>query len=56
MRRLLELTRLAQQTEDADVEAAMRRCRDWIYRQEGDVELVEILRSWRLDAPDWEAA
>ena len=56
MRQLRDLTRLAQQIQDPELEAAMRRCRRWVSRQEGDLELVQTLRSWRFDGPDWEAA
>lgn len=54
MRQLRDLTRLAQQA-DPELEAAMRRCRRWVSRQEGDLELVGLLRHWRFDGPDWEA-
>lgn len=55
MRQLRELSWLAQETGDAELEAVIRRCRRWVHRQEGDPELLEILRRWRFEGPDWEA-
>lgn len=55
MRDLRDLTQLAQQTEDAELEVVMRRCRRWLSRQEGDAEVLELLKVWRFNGPDWEA-
>ena len=52
MCQLRDLTRLARQIHDPELEAVMRRCRRWVSRQEGDLELVETLRSWRFDGPE----
>lgn len=41
MLQLRDLTRLAQQIQDLELETATRRCRRWVSRQEGDLELVE---------------
>lgn len=55
MHQLRDLTKLAEQTEDPELEALLRRCRRWLSRQEGDAEVLELLKLWRFNGPDWEA-